>query len=597
MKNTAQIFTLAVVVICLLTATAFAEVPTTTGAISKVTVYHGQALVTRRINVDLPAGTSELIIEHLPARIVSESIYAQTSGNIRVLSARYREKAIREDTREEVKELDAQIKELNKRIYQTERRKQHLDHQWSMYIKLRDFTVAAVNFDLNRGLLAFKPISELAGLIQKEGQDYIDRTLDFEDQIAELKEDIELLKHRRASLNAGRSRTDRQAVLFISSKSETKSVIELNYLVNGANWLAQYNLRAKPDEADVLIEYNAVVNQSSGENWNGVALSLSTAEPSMVAASPVLEPMPVILRSSRAVVADKKAMTTTQQDLAGMAGGFTDQSQEFSKLMRSRQQEAKGGRQAQKRLEQIAADNQTLEFRISGRDLERFNEEMRRIARIEGISVTYNLPGKLTLPSRTDQQLVTIASVNTQADFTLVATPLLTDYVYLQAELLNDSDTIFLPGPASMFRNGEFVGRSQIPVVTIGEKFTAGFGIDSQVKVSRRLEEKKTKIQGGNCIDTYTYRIALSNYKSSPAELRLLDRLPYTDDDSIKIELLDTDHELSKAPEYIGTDREKGVLRWDIQLAADSADRRETVVTYSFTMEYDRNMQVQPEKE
>jgi len=200
------------------------------------------------------------------------------------------------------------------------------------------------------------------------------------------------------------------------------------------------------------------------------------------------------------------------------------------------------------------------------------------------------------LPSRNDQQLVNIASITTKANFTLIATPLLTDYVYLQADLLNNSDTVLLPGHASMFRNGEFVGKSQLSQVTIGENFTAGFGIDSQVQVTHELEDKKTRIQGGNRIDNYYYRITLSNYKSTPVELQLLDRLPYTDNASIKIELEKTEPQLSKDSEYQCTNRKKGILRWDLELAPNTIDSKTTVVNYNFTMEYDRNMQIQPRR-
>ena len=99
MKTRTQVFVLASVAICLLTASAFAELPTITGTISKVTAYRGQALVTRTITVNLAPGTSELIVGNLPAKIIPESLYAQTACVIKVLSVRYREKAIREDTR------------------------------------------------------------------------------------------------------------------------------------------------------------------------------------------------------------------------------------------------------------------------------------------------------------------------------------------------------------------------------------------------------------------------------------------------------------------------------------------------------------------
>ncbi|MBA7617958.1 hypothetical protein ES703_25276 [subsurface metagenome] len=453
-------------------------------------------------------------------------------------------------------------------------------------------TIDGANANLNRGLLESKPIEQLTKYLESKSIQWHKENVRLEDSIKNLKKELELLNRKRAELDAGRARTEREAVLFISNEGKKKATIALNYLVNGANWLAAYNLRANPDESNVLVEYNAVVNQTSGEDWDGVALSLSTAEPTMIAAPPVLEPMSVRLGRARKVAKGVAGAEVQAGDR------FIDRSQEFEQLLRSRRQQARRGKAAQVELGEIAAREQILLLNAPVRELADMKQRVIEIARTEGVSVTYELPGKLTLPSRTDQQLVTIATITAGADFTLLATPLLTDYVYLQAELLNDSDTILLAGQASMFRNGEFVGKSQLPIVTIGEKFTAGFGIDSQVQVARELEDKKSRIQGGNRIDTYHYRIALSNYKKTEVKLRLLDRLPYSDDDSIKIELQEekTEPELSKDGEYLRTARKKGILRWDLSLAPNTVDEDATIVKYSFTMEYDKNMQIQPRR-
>lgn len=596
MKKKTRSLILAVAVICFLGSAAFADVPTTTGTISKVTVYRGQALVTRTVKVDLPAGTSELIVTDLPARIVPESLYAQTSGKIKVLSVRYREKAVKEDTREEVKRLDAQIEKTKSQLYHAERDLQHSQQAWKRYQGLWKLTIDGANANLNRGLLESKPIEQLTKYLESKSIEWHKENVRLEDSIKNLKKELELLNRKRAELDAGRARTEREAVLFISSEGGKKASIGLNYLVNGANWLAAYNLRANPEKSNVLIEYNAVVNQTSGEDWDGVALSLSTAEPTMVSAPPVLEPMSVRLGRARKVAKMVSGVAVQEADQVRL--GFIDRSRQFQDLFRSRREQARKGKAAQVELGQIAASRQILVFNAPVRELAGMKQQVIKIARTEGVSVTYELPGKLTLPSRTDQQLVTIATITAGADFTLLATPLLTDYVYLQAELLNDSDTILLAGQASMFRNGEFVGKSQLPIVTIGEKFTAGFGIDSQVQVARELEDKKTRIQGGNRIDTYHYRIALSNYKKTEVKLRLLDRLPYTDDDSIKIELQEekTEPELSKDSEYLRTARKKGILRWDLNLVPNTVDEDATIVKYSFTMEYDKNMQIQPRR-
>ncbi len=577
MKQHNLILTLAVIV--LVTSAAFADAQTTAGTISKVTVYRGQALVTRTIDVDLPTGTSELIVTNLPAKIVPESLYATTSGDLKVLSVRFREKAVREDTREEVKKLDAQIEEVKRKLKHAAKNRENATDLWNKFKDLWKMAIDGANVDLNRSVMQSEQIESYTKYLESKSLEWNQKILELQDTEADITKELELLTRKRKELDAGHSRTEREAVVFVSNKAGNLASIELSYLVNGANWNPQYNLRANPKKSDVLIEYNAVVNQTSGEDWDGIALSLSTAEPTMVSAPPVLDPMLVSL----------SAPQPTQQAEQQV---FT-QLDNVRRQLQLRRENIKKGIGANIDLNELAISNQGFFLQATGQQVQEFQKQLAVVARKEGVSVTYNLPGMLSLPSRSDQQLVTIASIMTKADFTLIATPILTDYVYLQAELLNDSDTILLPGQASVFRDGEFVGKSELPLVTIGEKLTAGFGIDSQVQVTHELEEKKTRIQGGNRIDTYDYRIALSNYKNTAVELQLLDRLGYTDDSSIKIELVKTEPELSKDSEYLRTARKKGILRWDLNLPPNTVDENATVVKYSFTMEYDRNMQIQ----
>ncbi|MHC4242055.1 MAG: DUF4139 domain-containing protein, partial [Planctomycetota bacterium] len=485
----------------------------------------------------------------------------------------------REDTREEVKKLDAQIEEVKRKQQHAKKDNENATDLLHKFRAMWKLAVDGANVDLNRSVMQSEQIASYTEFLEAKSLEWHQKALELQDTEADLAKELELLTRKRKELDAGHSRTEREAVVFVSNKAGNLASIELSYLVNGANWTPQYNLRADPKKSDVLIEYNAVVNQTSGENWSAVALSLSTAEPTMVSAPPVLDPMLVSL----------SAPVPTQQAEQQV---FT-QLDNVRRQLQSRKANIKKGLWANADLNELAISNQGFVLQATGQQVKELQKQLAVVARKEGVSVTYNLPGKLSLPSRSDQQLVTIASVSAKADFTLIATPILTDYVYLQAELLNDSETILLPGQASVFRNGEFVGNSQLPLVTIGGKLTAGFGIDSQVQVTRELEDKKTRIQGGNRIDTYHYRIALSNYKNTEVELQLLDRLGYTEDSSIKIELVKTEPQLSKDSEYLRTARKKGILRWDLNLSPNTVDESATVVNYSFTMEYDKNMQIQ----
>src|SRR5262249_33677851 len=98
----------------------------------------------------------------------------------------------------------------------------------------------------------------------------------------------------------------------------------------------------------------------------------------------------------------------------------------------------------------------------------------------EGPTVTYHLNSKLSVPSRNDEQVLEVARLDMQPDYYYKAVPILSSQVYRQADLTNKSSYVLLPGEATMYIGTDFVGQMSLPLVAIGEQFTAGFGVDPQ---------------------------------------------------------------------------------------------------------------------
>ena len=74
-------------------------------------------------------------------------------------------------------------------------------------------------------------------------------------------------------LSAGRSKTERDAVIVVDKQNAAAGKIRLNYLVDAASWRPQYKFRAGKEEKDaVQVEYLAAVTQQTGEEWNNVRL-------------------------------------------------------------------------------------------------------------------------------------------------------------------------------------------------------------------------------------------------------------------------------------------------------------------------------------
>lgn len=105
--------------------------------------------------------------------------------------------------------------------------------------------------------------------------------------------------------------------------------VRLNYLVDAAAWHPQYKVRAGKGAKDpVQVEYLAAITQQSGEDWQGVELVLSTAEPMLNATPPELRMLAVKVVPRTAVAANKPAGLPTfpgqGMGMMGMGGVATN---------------------------------------------------------------------------------------------------------------------------------------------------------------------------------------------------------------------------------------------------------------------------------
>jgi hypothetical protein len=182
----------------------------------------------------------------------------------------------------------------------------------------------------------------------------------------------------------------------------------------------------------------------------------------------------------------------------------------------------------------------------------------------EGPSVTYHLKARLTIPSRNDPQLIEVARIELAPSYFYKTVPVLAPHVYRQATLANRSEFVLLPGEATMYVGTDFVGRMNLPLVAIGEQFTAGFGVDPQIQVTRELLNRARSVQGGNQVQTYDYRIRLQSFKPGDVQVQVWDRMPRGEAEAVGVGMVKAAPELSTDPTYVRADRPKNLLRWDV---------------------------------
>ncbi|MFO7897545.1 MAG: mucoidy inhibitor MuiA family protein [Planctomycetota bacterium] len=551
------------------------------GAINAVTLYRGQALVTRKIPVKADPGYVQLVVTGLPERIRSDSLYAAADAGTQVRAVRFRRRVVEEAPRADVRELDKQLEALEAELRQVESEQRMIRQKTAYLDRLEQFAAPTAKVELAKGVLNAETLKSVTLFVFEQRVELAKAGLAASEKHRELKENLTALQQKRALLTRVRSRSVREAIVFLEKGKPGATTVRLSYLVDGATWSPAYNVRAKPGRARVELEYNAVITQMSGEDWKSVELTLSTASPRMTADAPILAPLPVTLQQRHA---------ETHQ-LARIRQRFSQASAQLRKHEQRRQKAFDRGSQieAQWWLNQAAHGIQVWELYVP-EPLARVAQDMAR-QEFSGLSVNYALPGRAHVDSREDQQIARIAELTLPAEFTHVAVPLLTEHVYRQATITNNGDVALLEGQRSVYLNGDFVGKGTVPMVASGQRFLAGFGIAPQLRSWRELISKDENIQGANREVTYEYRLVLDNYGDDPTPVRLYDRLPYTQE-AIRVTRIDGFDNLSRDAEYNRVFKPQGILRWDILVGRHAAGGTAKLVEYGFRLEYDKNMDI-----
>jgi hypothetical protein len=548
-----------------------------------VTVYQANALVTREVTVPEGAGTVEVVVSPMPPQTVAASLFAEGTDGIRVLSTRFRTRAIFEDTREEVRKLESQIKGYKEKAQSLAAEIKVLDSNMALLTKLEGFTAATMTTATEKGQLNSESVIALATHITKTRADESKKLVALQQQVEANKEQLDFANRLLQEKSGGPSRTERDGVIVLDKQNPAAGKVRFNYLVGATSWHPQYKLKAGKDKEPITIEYLAAVEQQTGEDWTNVQLTLSTAQPQLNASPPELKILDV------AVIAGP---------MPGRPGGLPDpgvikQLEDQSKSLRAQSNAAynmKKAAEGGKQVNDAAALEQFCDL-LATKDDPKL-AQMARDLLDEMPSVTYKLKIKYSLPTRSDEQIIEIAKMDLMPEFYYKAVPLLTPNVYRLANLTNKSDMVLLPGEATMYLGTDFVGQTRLPLVAAGRGFTVGFGIDPQLQVQRALVDKTRSVQGGNQVLKFDYQILVNSYKSEPVKLQVWDRLPHAEASAVAVTLTTQKPDLSKDALYTRDERPKNLLRWDVTVEPNQNGEKALPIEYAFKLELDKQMTI-----
>jgi Domain of unknown function (DUF4139)/N-terminal domain of unknown function (DUF4140) len=558
--------------------------------IVNVTIYQNSALVTREVDIPEGMGTIELFVNPLPPQTMNTTLYSEGTDGIRVLTTRFRTRAIKEDAREEVRKLETQLKALANEAQKMEADVKTIDANQQLIAKLENFTSATTTSATEKAHLNSEATIGLSKYLMTTRTELSKEQVQLRQRLRDNKEQTDFLTRQLQELAGHAVKTERDAVIVVDKKNQAAGKVRLNYLVDSAHWRPQYKLRGSTKDKDpVQLEYLAAIVQQTGEDWRNVDLVLSTAQPMLNAAPPELKSLEFKLLPRAAVATPSQAPNPAAAYAAVNPDGNIEQQ---AKSLR-------GQAQAQFNMKQITTANTlyneaaTLE---QTRDLLQPREMLiagmnRQVVAVdEGPTVAFHLSGKLSMPSRQDEQVMEVARLELTPDYYFKAVPVLTAHVYRLANLTNKTQHVLLPGEATMYLGADFVGRMDVPLVAIGEQFTAGFGVDPQLQVQRQLTDKARTTQGGNQVLRYDYRILVNSFKTEPVKLQVWDRLPRAENETAGVSLVKAAPEISTDALYLREQRPNNLLRWDLTVEPGRNGEKATAINYEFKLELDKQL-------
>lgn len=542
-----------ILVVLLLTSAAVMGSPVAKeveSKISAVTVYSDRALVTRTNCLTLQPGKYELLFKDLPAGILGDSIYATGKGSARakILGLDIKRTFLEKPREEKIKKLEEEIQGLKD---QDKALQDKIEISKTQDEFLKSIKVQMPE-DISKKMLIQKPtVSDWRAILKflntnltKNAQERLDAKV----QRRKLKVKIVRLEKELRKIRGHRALEEKSVLVTVEVTRMGILDLELSYVILGARWYPLYDARGQVASKEVELTYYGVVSQKTGEDWERVNLTLSTARPVVGARHP--EPFPWYLRIYEPI-RRKVRLYEKKEKLVAEEIALKEAVDEYAHVI-------KGGA-----------------ITIAKPMISEVEER--------GISVVFNIKRRESIPSDGTPHKTTIDVKRLSlAELEYSSIPRLSPYAYLKATVINDADYPLLAGKVNVFSEADYIGTSRIDTIAPQEECELFLGVDEGIKVKRELISKKTKSSGKKKETTYAYKIEIENYKKEKETITIIDQIPVSQDSRIKVKLL----EMSEEPTE---EIEQGIIKWRFNLLPKGKKE----ITFSFSIEYPRGVRIQ----
>lgn len=539
--------------------------------ITEVTVYAKGAQVKRKASYSIKAGVTKIILDGVSPHIDPNSLQVIASGsNVIMIDSKY---SIFYPKPEEIK-LEGLPLKVRQDIRFLEDSIKQINHEIQMIQDNIDVYTATKNILQNNGAMRGQgKVNDSIQLLKQAIDFYTVKMLEINKNLTaynrskadknELKSEMnERLKKLRnfqndAKLNPKPTGPSHRITVTLSSPAAASGKMIVSYLVSEAGWSPLYDMRADVSSNNINMNYKAQVYQNSGEDWDDIALNISTNNPYQNKTMPTMHPWYL----------DYNNYQLKEQE----------RSDKYKNLEIKRNTNYGSIAEQMPEVVNDAVFTNSNGVAYNAKSSANFTTVVDHM-----ISAEFKIDLPYSIKSNNEKHMVLIKNMDIPANYRYYSVPKLDQQAYLIAELTNLADLQLVPAPANIFFEGSYIGETYLNPSQLDDTVNFSLGKDPNIIVRRTLMKNdcKEKIVGSSKERTMAYNIEVRNLKSIPVEIIVLDQIPITVNPEIEITALDTDKAQLNA--------KTGILEWKLNLKPK--DKKN--IDFKYRVKHNKDMQI-----
>jgi len=584
--------------------------------IDGITVYLKGAQINRKANVDVVAGKSEIAFTELSPYLNANSLQVSGKGNFTILSVSNQRNFLEEVRTQKQSEAD-KIIEIIEKIQRDIRIKQAAA---SVLAKEEEMLLANSHVIAPHRPGSMTELNQVADNLKTRLNAIYADEIDIEMQVADLQKEVNKYQEQVDQIYNTKLDSYAEVVVKIEADRNVNASFELSYLVDGASWYPNYDLRVKDIENPVALMAKANINQNTGIDWKDVALTISTGDPSESGVKPELLPYYLKIQDNgykRGRIIGSSPTSSSGSFKGQVSGSVYDENGESLPFATVRivgttigtttdldgryriQVPNKGSvleisfigfetqnvrvhnsvidvqlTESSGLLEEIVVTSSKYKNSSSRKKTSKDKSAYKTISKStkkeagyaevsksENTTVfEYTLKSPFSLVSDNKVETVDYQQIELPANYQYYAVPRLDKDAFLTAQILDWEQYNLLEGEVSLYFEGTFIGQSILNTMNAEDTLTVSLGRDKGVVVKREIQKdfSKKKFLAKNKVLSQAWKIDVKNNKNQAINIIVEDRIPISGDSQIEVEV----QELSKGKKA----EETNIVQWDLNI-------------------------------